>query len=97
LPVLPDQCIQRMRQGKDHMEVGDRQESVSLPAQPLFSEVTLTTRAVPVATTMRHEVLRSALLAEVTVSSQARRAAGEDRAEHFAAVSARSSPSCGLD
>ena len=51
-PILSDQPIERMRQGKNQVEVRDRQQQLFLGGQPLRGGGALTLGAVPVSAGM---------------------------------------------
>ena len=56
-PVLPDQPVDCVRQGKDQMEIRDRQQRHLLLFQPICGPCPLALRTMPIAATVRHEVL----------------------------------------
>lgn len=81
--ILPDKWIEHVRQRENDMEVRHRQETLPLTFQPFLGPAALAAGTMPVAATVRHEVLGTAIRAAVPVPAKPRRAAGEDRSENL--------------
>ena len=85
-PVLTDQSVEDMRHREHQMEVRDGQERRRLLGQPVHRARPLALRAMPVATTVRHEVFAPALLTAEQLAAQRARPAQGQRAHGFALV-----------
>lgn len=87
--VLPDECVEAVRQGEDDMEVGNRQKILFLALQPLVGVGSLAIGAMPVAARVRHQVFAAAVGAAIAMGSERGRAAAQDRIESFPDGSAK--------
>lgn len=79
--VLHDECVERLRQTEDEMQVGDGQKRLTLLAQRLRTLQGLEGGALAVATRMRHEVLATPVRAAKSVRAECRRATQHERTQ----------------
>lgn len=89
-PVLPDDRIERVRQGEHDVNIGNGQKQLFLPLEPFHRLMPLAIGTMPVPAGSGHEMLPPAILAAVTVAAQLRGLAGQQRVEDFPVMRGKS-------
>jgi hypothetical protein len=84
LLVLQRQMGELVRQGKDNVDIGDRQEFVLAGSDPLIASSALALGAVPIPATIEGDGAIAAARTVVAMATECRGTATCDSAEHFA-------------
>ena len=82
LLVLESDPGRRRRQGEDHVEVGNRQQFGLTSSEPLRARRPLTLPAMAVSARVVSDAGEPAIVAELDMTAERRRAAGRDRSDH---------------
>ena len=80
--VLESDLGRRRRQGEDHVEVGNWQQLALTSGEPLRARRPLTLPAMAVSARVVSDADEPAIVAELDMTAERRRAAGHDRSDH---------------
>jgi len=81
--VAQRQGAELVRQGEDHMRVGDRQQVAFAGCQPAIPRLGLTLRAMPVAAGVERDDLMFTLRTAIEMRSERRGTTGQDGSNHL--------------